>query len=109
MPGGTTSRASRARPSADEEKKWRGGAAGGRGSTRPAPRLRVGSQGGMPTRSSPEAGLAGDESYEASPCTFSLRPDLRVESILMHPDPPCQPRELKRIQDIRAEAGAIVS
>jgi hypothetical protein len=27
----------------------------------PRPRLRVGSQGGMPTRSSPEAGLAGDE------------------------------------------------
>src|SRR3954453_15734002 len=26
------------------------------------PRLRVGSQGGMPTRSPPEAGLAGDES-----------------------------------------------
>jgi hypothetical protein len=29
------------------EKRWRGGAAGGRGSTRPAPRLRVGSQGGI--------------------------------------------------------------
>ena len=27
----------------------------------PRPRLRVGSQGGMPTRSPPEAGLAGDE------------------------------------------------
>src|SRR4051795_6720535 len=27
--------------------RWRGGAAGGRGSTRPAPRLRVGSQGGI--------------------------------------------------------------
>ena len=30
----------------------------------PRPRLRVGSQGGMPTRSSPEAGLAGDELYK---------------------------------------------
>ena len=56
---------------APQKRSWRGGAAGGRGSTRPAPRLRVGSQGGMPTRSSPEAGLAGDELLEErspSPC-----------------------------------------
>ena len=60
------SRATRPRTTPGEalqapEERWRGGAVGGRGSTRPAPRLRVGSQGGMPTRSPPEAGLAGDE------------------------------------------------
>src|SRR5919204_6143843 len=33
----------------------------------PRPRLRVGSQGGMPTRSPPEAGLAGDESGLSKP------------------------------------------
>ena len=40
------SRPPRRRFAAPKE-RWRGGAAGGRGSTRPAPRLRVGSQGGI--------------------------------------------------------------
>src|SRR5436190_12686147 len=34
----------------------------------PHPRLRVGSQGGMPTRSPPEAGLAGDELRKSPWC-----------------------------------------
>ena len=33
--------------------RWRARVAGGRGSARPSPRLRVGSQGGMPTRTLP--------------------------------------------------------
>jgi hypothetical protein len=33
----------------------------------PLSRLRVGSQGGMPTRSPPEAGLAGDEPWKKVP------------------------------------------
>jgi hypothetical protein len=67
-----------------ETQDRRGGAAGGRGSTRPAPRLRVGSQGGMPTRSPPEAGLAGGELMK-SPCVGNL--------ILTHAQPPCQYRD----------------
>ena len=50
----------------------------------PHHRLRVGSQGGMPTRSSPEAGLAGDELLEErtlnpSPCEPNTHSSLSVK------------------------------
>src|SRR5215204_3539320 len=45
----------------------------------PRHRQRVGSQGGMPTRSPPEAGLAGSESHK---CPSG--------AILFYPEAPCQ-------------------
>ena len=59
-------------------KSRRGGAAGGRGSTRPAPRPRVGSQEGFPTRSPPEAGLARGRVLQVS---TSSRPELIIHRL----------------------------
>ena len=60
----TLAQLTKRRPSAGSLQNGKVGGAGPReagGPHGPRPRQRVGSQGGMPTRSPPEAGLAGDE------------------------------------------------
>src|SRR5829696_5043671 len=66
-------------------KKRRGGAAGGRGSTRPAPRLRVGTQGGFSDAFVPGGGTVPGTSFSSE---YVLPPHLIIPRLVVRCQPP---------------------